>query len=1129
MSDFITHQAGAAELSRHAILTGSAKPAPHPGGAFDPAAIPDEMRQAKRWLAFVWIRKDGRWQKMPTRWNAAAGKFVAGFACYKPEHAGDCLTLDELLLRMRQADPDADSLGLMFWTGPDADGRRHWVAGDLDGHGANDPVPELLRGAFESGAGYWCQSVSKGLRFVGWIDGKAIGGTIKQPIEMELKANGQPTITSRMLTPDKPATLELTQFWRLLESKLPKKPERIEYTPSALDLEPRFMERVVKAAASYISRIEAAIAGQRGHDAFFRVCCRIAGGFGLRGAEGFNLAAEWNRVRCVPPFNEDDLTRKWNEACKVTDGEFAKQRQPIEQDWQQQQDEYRHAKQTRWQVPNYTFDDDDPSVLGQSEEDKPAEQQAAEARPAAASAPESANARRTNDGRWIVLADDDRHDAMRAQVLRILRESANARVYQRGGRAVIVAEMDARIRWKDPESGEVIERGPEARATILAAENGHLLPLVSRYCAFRQVKRSKKGDKLVPARIPQPLLMSCRATPTELAPLRGLLHGPTYDALTDRVIADGGYHAPLGMELVAPLALNVPARVSQADARQAAERILRAYRFFPWPEAEDGQCIQRARLLVAMMTALLRWSFGPAPAVLIRAKAAGSGKSEISKSVSEIVHGCQPRIMPWVAGKHAEDEMRKQLCMLLASGETLVLLDNLDMAREVDSASLNALLTTEGAFTARELGRNSAGAETGGPNHLAVFMTGNAVLPVNDFGQRCLTIDLAGTDGDRRALDPAAFGEVGELLPYVRSHRKELLEALMIILRGHRQAGSPKASATHWGSFGAWLAACVHPVAWALGVDPLAGLHDQWTEGSSEGEGLAHLLRVWLEKYPGQSLLAAELKMMASQSVPHELRNGHAFDPDMAAALADACGVDDASLLSTKSIGRRLKAFAGSPRKGKQAAIPGRQVRLGDDKRPFCLMATEREGHDKRVRFSVAEIASGFAALRLSNPPVERKQENENNASLFQGRKTKPHSRKAADTAHELGASENGEAIVTQSVEGEALADTAAKPRISAANENDEALNRLSAYHAAKAAREAAETHLRKVIQSGVPASTKALLKAYAAAGRDPAELGEGEAFSALLYGVAEIVDGRFVPKKTDAAKPPGKRGRGRG
>lgn len=75
-------------------------------------------------------------------------------------------------------------------------------------------------------------------------------------------------------------------------------------------------QRVIDRARAYIAKMPPAIAGQRGHDATFKVAIALVKGFALDEQNAMSLMAEYNRL-CQPPWEPRDLIRKVQEAAKA--------------------------------------------------------------------------------------------------------------------------------------------------------------------------------------------------------------------------------------------------------------------------------------------------------------------------------------------------------------------------------------------------------------------------------------------------------------------------------------------------------------------------------------------------------------------------------------------------------------------------------------------------------------------------------------------------------------------------------------------------------------------------------------------------------------------------------------------
>jgi hypothetical protein len=73
------------------------------------------------------------------------------------------------------------------------------------------------------------------------------------------------------------------------------------------------IDYVVKNAANYVAKIPPAIQGQNGDLATYVVICHLAHGFALPIEAAWPILMEYNE-RCQPPWDEEELLRKWRYA-----------------------------------------------------------------------------------------------------------------------------------------------------------------------------------------------------------------------------------------------------------------------------------------------------------------------------------------------------------------------------------------------------------------------------------------------------------------------------------------------------------------------------------------------------------------------------------------------------------------------------------------------------------------------------------------------------------------------------------------------------------------------------------------------------------------------------------------------
>ena len=74
---------------------------------------------------------------------------------------------------------------------------------------------------------------------------------------------------------------------------------------------------VVERARRYVRTMDAAISGQDGHKAAFKVACRLVKGFGLSEEVAFQIMRDDYNPRCVPPWTEKELRHKIASAAKT--------------------------------------------------------------------------------------------------------------------------------------------------------------------------------------------------------------------------------------------------------------------------------------------------------------------------------------------------------------------------------------------------------------------------------------------------------------------------------------------------------------------------------------------------------------------------------------------------------------------------------------------------------------------------------------------------------------------------------------------------------------------------------------------------------------------------------------------
>lgn len=436
----------------------------------------------------------------------------------------------------------------------------------------------------------------------------------------------------------------------------------------------------------------------------------------------------------------------------------------------------------------------------------------------------------------------------------------------------------------------------------------------------------KRGKEVSPALFPPQSAASAvnAAEMSEGTPHVRELHGITHTPIVraDGTVLDApGYDDATGLLYLPDRGLAVPGvpdRPTDAQVKDAVDFILKPIAQFPFVSDDH-----RANWAGLMLTPLMRdmlpppYQFG-----VIDATNPGSGKTLLASLIG-VVHGWEMR---GEFPTEAEEQRKAITAVLLSTTAPVVAFDNLKGV--VRSSVLEALLTSV-TYSDRLLGQNKNLSLT---NDRLWIATGNNCKIGGDLARRSLFVSI-----DPKAADP--HKRTGFAIPnlegWMREHRGAYLAALLTVVRGWVQAGSP-AEVTRSDSFARWAGALRGLLHWA-GVPGTFGAEDDAEEhhGSEDdaewGAFLAELHRV----FGG--------RLFTSKDVLSNLQSGH---PDT------ANGIDPASLpgdLTDKweRAGHSGKTAGVAKSLGKW--LSNREGRYADG---FVVRA-DREGSKRAVRYSV--------------------------------------------------------------------------------------------------------------------------------------------------------------------------------
>ena len=327
----------------------------------------------------------------------------------------------------------------------------------------------------------------------------------------------------------------------------------------------------------------------------------------------------------------------------------------------------------------------------------------------------------------------------------------------------------------------------------------------------------------------------------------------------------------------------VPESPTIEDCKNALEIILYPFKDFPFCSQLD-----KAVLLAAVLTGVLRPALPTAPASVVESPDVGSGKTLIARSLSMMITGQEPSVCS-ISRTNDDDEMRKKLFTFMRDGDKVVLIDNI--VGSLNSASLAAALTSS-FFKDRILGKSESSEV---PNRALFVLTGNNLTLAGDLPRRMLSIRIDPKTERAYArefdLDPVA---------YVRDKRLRIVEAALTLVRGmfthiKVRAKGRMASFEIWDDLVRQTVCWLHSIAGGL-ADPMDAV-DKAQADDPERELLFRFYTEWKDIF--------EDKILTSKEVLNYLRGSE--DKDLFNSYGDLTGRQ--GLPTSKSIGWDLRRY----------------------------------------------------------------------------------------------------------------------------------------------------------------------------------------------------------------------------
>ncbi|MDY0207352.1 MAG: hypothetical protein RBR82_12130 [Pseudomonas sp.] len=327
-----------------------------------------------------------------------------------------------------------------------------------------------------------------------------------------------------------------------------------------------------------------------------------------------------------------------------------------------------------------------------------------------------------------------------------------------------------------------------------------------------------------------------------LKPLKTVITAPVILPSNGRILSCLGYDAQNELFLDMP---DTPPPIatlhSTSDLRLTYESLMQPFKDFPVASPLD-----RGALLASILTAIQRPALNTAPAIGIDAPVQGSGKTFLALCLAALASGKTCSITPPL-DPGQDQEARKRLFSLIASGELILIWDNI--LNDFDSPALAAMLTSE-KFSDRILGKTEISEY---PNKLLVFLTGNNLLLTKDMSRRAIVCRL-----DSKLENPATRKFEKDPLTFILKNRQKLVQSGLSLILAYLKSDEFESGGAvpneSTASFEEWDKTVRQVVAWLA-------LHRDFTELADPSESIKSAVA----HDPERELLAQTLEAVHNQ------------------------------------------------------------------------------------------------------------------------------------------------------------------------------------------------------------------------------------------------------------------------
>lgn len=382
-------------------------------------------------------------------------------------------------------------------------------------------------------------------------------------------------------------------------------------------------------------------------------------------------------------------------------------------------------------------------------------------------------------------------------------------------------------------------RGSEEGALVKPVNEDIAYDILARQIAWYRAQSTRNGATMkLPSVPPARIARSVTANVARDIPQLNLIaHSPVF-APSGRLLLDEGYYpdAKVWIALDDLKVLPMPETPTAEDIQESL-RVLHDELLSDFVFVGGRMGAHYANMLGLVILPFIRPMVqGPTPLFFIESSTPGSGKTLLANIVKLVATG-QPlpaRVLP-----SEEEEVRKVITAELIGARPIIVFDNFEGNRRLNSATIAALMTTS-VWSDRMLGSSHA---VSLPNRAIWILTGNNPDPGKDFLRRTCQIRL---DPSReRPWERSGFRHPN-LPKWIRSYRPELVRAVLTLIQSWIAKGKPRGS-VQLGSFEEW-SNITSGILESVGIEAfMANAADFYEAADSENEGIRTLINDWLK------------------------------------------------------------------------------------------------------------------------------------------------------------------------------------------------------------------------------------------------------------------------------------------